>query len=235
MKLILWGSSWVSSPGDKIFGLELFYQGWSGSSYANTVTEYTGTNGKVTNKISYAGYVIDSSNPITDTSTGSILQEVCRMIPNQEPSGNGYYVVYTELPRGSANFCGYHSHGYCGGVQVQFSLIFNVDNDDSCTIGLPPSNPGWQMSRGMHCLSSVTAHELAEMVTDPDSYSGWMDSYGMENGDKCASKLMPTDTVFSNGITWRIPGQWSNAAAIAKSGYATISAGLKVYGCIGSA
>jgi len=234
VKLIFWGSSWVSAPGDKISGMDLFYKGWTGSGYANIQTEYSGTNGQVSSAINYQGYVVDGSAP-TGIDTGTIINEVCAQISNPDPSGNGYYVVYTELKRGSAGYCGWHSYGSCKGVPVQFAFIFNLDGDSGCVSGSPPANPGWQMSTAVHAMAGVSAHELAEMITDPDVSSGWFDSSGMENGDKCAWTFAAANPVFSNGITWRIQGEWSNAAAIATTGYATNLNGATVYGCLGSA
>jgi len=235
VKLIFWGNSWMTNPGDKISGLELFYQGWSGSPYSSTVTEYTGSNGQVTNSITYTGYVIDSSTP-KSIDPFAILVEVCAMIPKPDPSGNGYYVVYTEITRGSNSFCGWHASGACKGVRIQFGFIFNVDNDPGCIpSGTIPSNPGWKMSPGMHGLASITAHELSEMITDPGAGDGWVDIKGMENGDKCAWTFPPTNSVFSNGITWRIQGEWSNQAAHDQKGYPTTSSVYgTVFGCVGS-
>ena len=235
VKLIFWGSSWVSAPGDMIYGMDLFYKGWTGSGYANIQTEYSGTNGQVTNAINYQGYVVDSSTP-TGIDQGIILNEVCAQISDPDPFGEGFYVVYTELKRGSAGYCGWHSYSYCGDIPVQFAFIFNLDGDSGCIAGSPPANPGWQMSNAVHALASVSAHELAEMVTDPDLITGWYDINGLENADKCAWTFADANQVFSNGITWRLHGEWSNAAAIAKTGYATSHVdGETVYGCLGAA
>jgi len=232
VKLIFWGSSWASAPGDKIYGMDLFYKGWSGSGYANIVTEYSGKNGQqASSSINYQGYVVDSSTPKT-IDAGSILNEVCAQISDPDPSGNGYYVVYTEMKRGSAGYCGWHSHGSCKGIPVQFGFIFNLDGDNACSAGPPPANPGWQMSQGVHALADVSAHELAETITNPDLSSGWYDSSGGEIGDKCSWTYPAANEVFSNGITWRVQGEWSNSAAIAGTGYPTTVNGATVYGCL---
>ena len=246
VKLIFWGSSWATAPGDKIYGMDLFYKGWTGSSYSKISTQYSGPNGPVSGSISYGGYVIDSSTPTTATDTGTILSEVCARIPNPDAAGNGYYVVYTERPRGAAGYCGWHSYGYCGTVLVQFAFLFNMDNDSGCggttSASLIPDNAGagWtmnagKMSAGAHALAGVSAHELTEMITDP-RLDAWYDSTGAENADKCAWTFPPSNTLFANGITWRIQGDWSNAAALAGTGYQTFSSayGVNVKGCVGS-
>ena len=138
-------SSCASVPGDTFNGMDLFYKGWSGSGYANIVTEYSGKNGKngkqASSSINYQGYVVDSSTPVT-IDAGSILKEVCAQIPDPDPSGNGYYV---EMKRDSACYCGWHSHGSCKGIPVQFGFIFNLDGDNACSAGPPPANPGWRI------------------------------------------------------------------------------------------
>lgn len=235
VKLIFWGSSWSTNPGDKISGLDLFYKGYSGSTYANIQTQYTGTNGRVGNTITYQGYVIDATTPPTAIDSTTIFNEVCKTITTPDPSGNGYYVVYTERPRGTAGYCGWHTTGYCNGAWVQFGFIFNLDNDYGCTSGSGPANPGWQMSQGMHALAGVSAHELAEQITDPYPGQGWVDSAGWENGDKCAWTYPPALSTFSNGIKWNIQGEWSNSNAIAGTGYSTYSSSYSQYvnGCMG--
>ncbi len=58
---IFWGTSWTSNPGDKISGLDTWYTGFSGSNYAKTSDEYTGTNGQVGPTITHLGHAIDGS------------------------------------------------------------------------------------------------------------------------------------------------------------------------------
>ena len=233
VKLIFWGPSWQTSPGDKISGMDTFYKGWTGSNYAKINTEFYGTNGQVSSSINYQGYVLDGS-PANSIDGNVILSRVCANIPTPDPNGNGYYVVYTEAPRGSANYCGWHSYGYCNGFPVQFAFIFNLDGDNGCSVGSPAPNPGWQMSQGVHALAGVSAHELSEMTTDPDTSGGWFDSSGQENADKCAWTFPSSYSVFANGISWHIQGTWSNSAAITQTGYpTTLSNGATVKGCLG--
>jgi hypothetical protein len=211
---IFWGTSWASSPGDEISGLDSWYTGFSGSNYAATSDEYTGTNGQVTAKITYLGHVIDSSAASGGNSTSAILAEVCKeVIP--DPSGNGYYAVYTDLPRGNANYCAWHSAGSCGRTPVQFAFFWKLDGDPGCD---PQSQVSGE-SQGLAALANVSGHELSEARTDPAS-GGWYDSSGQENGDKCAWTFNVPFVVFnSNGTVWKIQGEWSNAAYNTGTGY----------------
>ena len=62
-KAIFWGPKWANSTfiGDKRAGLDSFYTGFSGSNYAITSDEYTGTNGKVGATTTYQGHIVDTS------------------------------------------------------------------------------------------------------------------------------------------------------------------------------
>src|SRR5207244_4459596 len=122
----------ASFVGDKITGLDSWYTGHSGSNYAKTVDEYTGTNGQVGATTSYAGHIIDASTASGGSSTSTILAEVCKAITSPDPSGNGFYPVYSSVPRGNAGYCAWHSAGSCGSTPVQFAFSFNLDGDPGC-------------------------------------------------------------------------------------------------------
>jgi hypothetical protein len=219
---IFWGTSWGTYSGDKISGLDLWYDGFGGSNYAKTSDEYTGTNGQVGAGTTHLGHVIDASGASGGTFTGPILAEVCKMITSPDP--NGYYPVYTDLPRGNAGYCAWHSYGTCNGTPVQFAFFWKLDGDPGCD---PKSTVSGE-SQGLAALANVSGHELSEARTDPTS-DGWYDSAGQENGDKCAWTFNIPSVTFSNGSQWKIQGEWSNAAYTAGTGYSN-SAGQK--GCL---
>jgi hypothetical protein len=213
---IFWGTSWTTpaSVGDKISGLDLWYTGFSGSNYAATSDEYTGTNGQVTATITYGGHVIDTSAASGGNSTSAILAEVCKEVTSPEPHGNGYYAVYTDLPRGNANYCAWHSAGSCGGTPVQFAFFWKLDGDPGCD----PQSKVTSESQGLAALANVSGHELSEARTDPSS-SGWYDSSGQENGDKCVWTFNVPYVIFRDGTEWKIQGEWSNNAYNNNTGY----------------
>ena len=225
-KTIFWGQSWAGYSGDKMTGLDTWYTGFSNSNYAKTTTEYTGSNGRVGAATTHLGHVVDTSSASGGGNTGAILAEVCKVITNPDPSGNGYYAVYTDLPRGSAGYCAWHSAGSCGGVPVQFAFFWKLDGDAGCD----PQDTSGLHSQGLAALANVTGHELAEAMTDPASPGAWYDSAGSENGDKCAWTWGAPLISFSNGSQWKVQGEWSNAAYSASTGYANRSGQL---GCLG--
>ena len=218
-KAIFWGTSWATYTGDKIVGLDTFYSGISGSNYNKTVDEYTGTNGQVGATTTHQGHIIDTSAATGGGNTATILAEVAKQINlgNIVPdaSGNGYYPVYTDVPRGSAQYCAWHSAGSVNGKAIQFAFFFKLDGDAGCD----PADTTTGHSQGLAALANVSAHELAEARSDPASPGAWYDSSGNENGDKCAWTFNVPAVTFSNGSTWKLQGEWSNKAFTAGTGY----------------
>ncbi|MFI5197081.1 MAG: hypothetical protein ACHQJD_00535 [Thermoanaerobaculia bacterium] len=217
VKDIFWGTSWLSSD-SKIAGLQSFYQGFNQSHYAITSDEYTGSNGQVGPTISVLSPVVDNSKASGGGSTSAILSEACKWFtgPND---GTAYYAVYTDLPRGHAGYCAWHSSGTCGGTAVRFAFFWKLDGDAGCD----PQDTTTGHPQGLAALANVSAHELSEARTDPGSPGAWYDSSGQENGDKCAWAFNVPSVQFSDGSYWKVQGEWSNAAYTAGTGYPNLS------------
>jgi hypothetical protein len=230
---IFWGTSWATYSGDKITGMDSWYQGFGNSKYAGTSDEYTGTNGQVTSTTTHHGHIIDSSVSTGGGNTSTILAEVCKAIPKPDTSGNGYYPVYTDTPRGNAGYCAWHSYGTCGGVPVQIAYFFKLDGDAGCD----PQDTSGLHSQGLAAIANVSGHELSEARTDPASPGAWYDASGNENGDKCAWTFGAPLVTFSNGSQWKIQGEWSNHAYDTNTGYPNNSGQngclAQVKGCLG--
>jgi hypothetical protein len=214
-RAIFWGTSWAAYSGDKITGLDAWYTGHSGSNYAKTVNEYTGSNGQVGSTLKHVGHIIDTSAASGGGSTSAILAEVCKAITNPDTNGNGYYPVYTDLPRGHSGYCAYHSVGTCGGVTVQFAFFWNLDGDAGCD----PQDTSGLHSQGLAALANVTGHEISEARSDPANPGAWYDANGQENGDKCAWTFGAPLVTFSDGRQWKLQGEWSNNAFNSGTGY----------------
>jgi hypothetical protein len=230
-KAIFWGPSWANSTfvGDKISGLDSWYTGASGSNYAKTVDEYTGTNGQVGPTATHLGHIIDTSTATGGSNTNAILNEVAKQVSAGnivlDPNGNTYVPVYVDVRRGNAGYCAWHSSGTIGGKVVQFGFFFNLDGD----LGCDPGDTTTGHSEGLAALANVTAHELSEARSDPASPGAWYDGSGAENGDKCAWTFNVASVSFPNGTQWKLQGEWSNAAYDAGTGYPN-SSGQK--GCL---
>jgi hypothetical protein len=230
---IFWGPSWANSTfvGDKISGLDSWYNGVGNSSYAQTSDEYKDGSGQpVTAGISYLGHVVDTSTAANGSKTSAILDEACKVLANGglPAVSNGYYAVYVDVPRGHARFCAYHSAASCNlngsTVPVEFGFFFHLDGDPGCD----PNDTSGNHSQGLAALANVTGHELSEARTDPD-LNAWYDSSGSENADKCAWSFSGSLLSFSNRTSWKIQGNWSNTAFNTLTGYANLSGQL---GCL---
>ncbi len=213
VKNIFWGTSWSGSDA-KIAGLQGFYTGFNQSHYAITSDEYTGSNGQVGPTVSVLPPIVDNTKASGGSRTSPILAEACKWFtgPND---GTAYYAVYTDLPRGHAGYCAWHSSGTCGGTTVRFAFFWKLDGDAGCD----PQDTTTGNPQGLAALANVSAHELSEARTDPGSPGGWYDSSGAENGDKCAWTFNVPSVTFSNGSKWKVQGEWSNAAYTAGTGY----------------
>jgi len=208
---IFWGSSWNSASfaGDVITGLDQFYAGWSGSNYNAINTEFYGNNGQITNVSSFLGHSIDATAPPSKAlSVSQAVAEACKISGNN-PDPTALYAIYTEnYPRGSLNYCAWHSYGTCtGGKPVQVAYFPNVAGKAGCD---PQDTYGTGHSQALAALANVSGHELAETITDPRN-GGWYDGSGAENADKCAWVFNGAVTL-KNGSKWKIQMNWSNAA-----------------------
>jgi len=216
VQAIFWGSSWSSSPGDKVDGLDSFYAGIGGTSYLGTTQEYNAGAGtaNVGTTVTYAGHVLDSTAAQSGApSTSAVLAVVARDIT--APVQNGYYPVYSDQPRGTAGYCAWHSSGYIGTTRIQFAFFFKLDGDLGCN----PYSTVTGQSEGLAALANVSGHELSEALTDPHG-DAWYDTQGSENADKCAWTFGHSYLTFTNGTQWKIQGNWSNNAYTASRGYA---------------
>ena len=226
---IFWGTSWKAYPGDEKSGIDTFYRGISGSNYAKTADEYTGQGAQVGPVTTAVASVEDDTAAAGGGSTSAILAEVQKEIAATavplDSSGNGYYPVYTDLPRGHAGYCAWHSYGQVSGVTVQIAFFWKLDGDAGCD---PQSSvPG--QSEGLAASANVSAHEVSEARSDPASPGAWYDGQGNENGDKCAWTFGAPSVTLTNGTSWKLQGEWSNNAYTAGNGYPN-SSGQK--GCL---
>jgi hypothetical protein len=214
---VFWGSGWSDSSfvGDKVSGLDTFYAHVGGTPYLHTNSEYYDGSGNVnTADVSKGSDLTDSSTtPSGAPSTSAVLAAVARATGGN-PIPGAYYPVYSDKPRGTAGYCAWHSSGTINGIQVEFGFFFNLDGDPGCDPGASPGH-----SQGLSALANVSGHELSEMLTDPQ-LNAWYDRQGAENSDKCAWTFDGFVTI--GGQDWLIQGNWSNAAANARTGYANV-------------
>ena len=201
---IYWGSF---SPSDLQAGLADFFGSFGGTSYSNILTQYLHFAPKPTSSYLELGTDATSSPPSHGPSVATIANEACKFIGGGTPDSKGvYFVITSNFPKG-ANFCAWHSLGTCNGASIPVVYLPNLTGVSGCAIG----GVGNGYSVGTQSMANVAAHELSEVITDPQ-LNAWYDSGGQEVGDKCAWQFQSAVRL-SNGIAWQLQEEWSNAAS----------------------
>ena len=229
--LILWGSQWNNNdPSHEETILTNFYTGIGGSSWLASVTQYcqgvaTGTifcNGAGTaaegSPAVYEGVWADNASPAPSHPRQSQLANeavrAANYFKNTTASSNAstQYVIATATGHSSSGFgtryCAYHSSTSSSVGNVAYTnLPYITDAGASCGANFNGlgSNAG---------ITIVSGHEAGETITDQFPSTGWLDSSGAENGDKCAwissGQGAAQDVSFSTG-TFPVQSLWSNA------------------------
>jgi serine protease len=131
------------------------------------------------------------------------------------PSSDVQFVIATAHGNNASGFgvqyCAWHSSVSAnGGTYAYTNLPYMTDAGASCGQNFVNSGTAGLLDG----VSIVEGHEYAETVTDPYPSSGWLDSRGAENGDKCAWKSPGSaggsfDLVLS-GKNYAVQTLWSN-------------------------
>jgi serine protease len=192
MYVVFWGSSWNTSTGDPqgvAARMKSFLAIVGGSRWNNSTTQYTQSDGQhVGNQTgSFVGsYVDTTSSPPTRPSQSAMAAEAAKAAAKYgDYSANAAYIV--ALPHGirpsgfGTQYCAYHSTTTAAGHTIAWTNDpYLPDVGSSCGAG-SVNSPGT-----LDGVSIVFGHEQGETETDPFPNTGWLDSGGAENGDKCA-------------------------------------------------
>jgi hypothetical protein len=203
----IWWGTQSAFPSDAKTGLDSLFQGLNGSGILGVTAQYMrGASPASTFHTNW----IDTSAPINHApSVSTIVTEACKVIHQNgaEPDATGVYFVYTSnFPH--ANYCAWHSHGRCNGVDIQVAYMPNTTGVAGCDPGnLYGCN---SYSQGTRSLANVTSHEFMEAITDAD-LNAWYDNTGAENGDKCAWSFSSCVTLTTG--SWQLQREWSNAVS----------------------
>jgi len=79
--------------------------------------------------------------------------------------------------------CGYHYYFNQSGIQIKYMFVGTTGTANSCSGCQSPNGP-WGVKTNQLVNSFV--HELIGTVSDPIPFTGWYDSAGLENSQKCA-------------------------------------------------
>jgi hypothetical protein len=230
--LIFWGSQWNSDPEHLFAKADLlsFYQQVGSSGYACAWKEY-GVPGQAygTTTLDNMAPDIVASPPPNPLPDAAIQQKIQDEIAAGRAPARTDDMVYIVVPAkgvpvdiggetgcGGSNFvfCGYHDSFGTFAAPFRYAVLPYPCNQNFYTCFVDANQtPG-------KALQSVGSHELAELVTDPDSFpvgnSGWYSNRdGQENADICTSYAcgvdLPIGTVnsfwsnLSNGCIDSVP------------------------------
>jgi hypothetical protein len=228
--LVFWGSQWSSDPSGEAGILQNFLGDVGGSPWNNSVTQYcqgvaSGTffcngagtaAGNVSGMLAGVWYDNASSAP-THPKQSQLAAEAVRAASasiagfnNTTAASNAsvQYVIATAHGNNSSGFgsryCAWHSSTSSSYGNIAYTnLPYITDAGASCGAnfnGLGP-NAG---------ITIVEGHEMAETETDQFPSTGWLDSGGAENGDKCAWNSATSNQTLLNGGTFPVQPLWSN-------------------------
>jgi len=229
--LVLFGKQWVNNdPKGESALLQSFFNGVGGSSWFNSVTQYcqgvaAGTvfcNGNGTpagNQVGmFAGIWTDKKALAPTHPTQSQLAaeavKAAKHFGNRTSGSNAsvQYVIATATGNNSSGFgtqyCAWHSWTSSSFGNIAYTnLPYITDAGASCGANFNNLGP-------LAGITIVEGHEMGETVTDQFPSSGWIDSSGAENGDKCAwigsGQGAAADVTFTTG-TFAVQSLWSNA------------------------
>jgi hypothetical protein len=229
--LVLWGSQWNNNdPSGEATILENFYKGAGGSSWLDSVTQYcqgvaSGTffcNGAGTAAGNpsgiFAGVWADNlasapSRPSQSQLAAEAVNAAAHFL-NKSATSNAsvQYVIATASGNNARGFgtqyCAWHSSTSSSYGNIAYTnLPYITDAGASCGANFN----GLGADAG---ITIVGGHEMAETITDQFPSSGWLDSGGAENGDKCAwissGQGASANVALSTG-TFPVQSLWSNA------------------------
>src|SRR5579864_3877080 len=227
--LVLWGSQWNNNdPSGEASILQNFYNGVGGSSWLNSVTQYcqsvaSGTvfcNGAGTPAGNQAGMLVTywADNASAAPSRPRQSQLAAEAVRAAQYFGNTTGTSNASVQYVIATAHGFNSNGfgtqYCAWHSSTSSSVGNVAytnlpyiTDAGASCGANFNNLGANAG-----ITIVSGHEMGETITDQFPSSGWLDSGGAENGDKCAwissGQGAAADVSFSTG-SFPVQSLWS--------------------------
>jgi serine protease len=233
--IVYWGSDWATgfstggySSSQAQNYVESFFGGVGGSSWAASTTQYcqgvpsgtTSCSASSVHPLNGAGQLVNTwtdgtslPSSISQTAIANEASRLAQRFGGVDP--NADYMVFTPTGHSESgfgtNWCAYHSSS--GSLSYSY-IPYQPDAGAACgqnfVNGLD-NNFGNGYFDG---FSIVAGHEYAETITDPFPNTGWLDSRGAENADKCAwisSGQGAASNISLGANRFAVQSLWSNA------------------------
>src|SRR5260370_12537241 len=189
---LIWYGNWNQNNGsDTSTGQQIirdFVNGLNNSPYYQINHSYGVPTGSVT--LIGSEYVDNYSHGsrLSDSAVQAVVRQAIASGELGLPTPDGLYFVLTssdvaERSGFCSKYCGWHTSGTISSTNIKYSFVGNASR---CLSACAAQTTGPNGNAGVDGMVSVIAHELEETNTDPNPTSGWADSSGSENGDKCA-------------------------------------------------
>jgi hypothetical protein len=228
--LVFWGSQWSSDPSREAAILTNFLSAVGGSSWNNSVTQYcqgitSGTLDCTANGAQFAGngtgmlagaWSDNATSAPRRPNQSALAGEATRAAAhfgniNSASNASVQYVIATSHRNNSSGFgssyCAWHSWTSSSAGNIAYTnLPYITDAGASCGANFN----GLGATAG---ITIVEGHELAETETDQYPSSGWLDSGGAENGDKCAWNSATASVALNAKTSYPVQPLWSNASS----------------------
>lgn len=236
--IVWWGAQWQTgfSTGGYTSAqaqtyVSDFFGAVGGSSWANSTTQYCSGVATGTTQCGAAG--VHPTNPSgnqlagtwNDTSTVptsptqlQIQNEAAALAAHfGGVNADADYMVFTPTGHSQSGFgtswCAYHSSS--GSLAYSY-MPYQPDAGTGCGMNFVNGLDNGYGNGYFDGFSIVGGHEYAETVTDPQPNSGWLDSRGGENGDKCAwitsgQGAASNVSIGGKGNFYAVQSLWSNA------------------------
>jgi serine protease len=233
--IVYWGPQW--STGFSTGGytsakaqtyVESFFGNVGGSTWANSTTQYCqgvpsgttqcGTAGvHPTNPANELGGTWNDTSAVPTSPTQSQIAAEASSAASHFGGLNpgAQYMVFTPTGHSESGFgtqwCAYHSSS--GNLSYAY-MPYEPDAGASCGMNFVNGSNNAFGNGYFDGFSIVGGHEYGETVTDPYPNSGWLDSRGAENGDKCAWIASGQGAASNIGLganNFAVQSLWSNA------------------------
>ena len=212
---LIWYGNWAQTNGsDNAAGQAIvrdFMTNVSGSNYLAINKGYTGSGGTQVSGLLNApheatvGYLSGArAKRLRDSDIATIVGNYINS--HGGPQTNAVYFVLTSSDVNETSgfctaYCGWHTNGTIAGANIRYSFVGNANR---CLSGCAIQSTSPNNNPGVDGMVSVVAHELEEALSDPDPRSGWADSAGAENADKCAWTFGHAQQTAANGSFYNI-------------------------------
>jgi len=196
---IIWYGNWNQTNGsDNSAGQQIvrdFANTIGGSPYFLLNTTYSAGGYNITGLATFGSNGVfettdtgSQGTRLSDTKVFNVVKNAINTSKLPYDQSGVYFVVSSSNIAESSGFCsrycGWHTAGNnTNGARIRYSFVGNANRCLSACAAQTTSPNG---NAGVDGAISVIAHELEEATTDPDPLSGWADSGGSENADKCA-------------------------------------------------